>query len=135
MAAPFTGGCACGAVRYACSAEPPMIVNCHCRDCQRASGGPFATILAAPKQELTITGEVHYHEVMSDRGSPIARGFCGTCGSRLFSFPEAPFIGVSAGSLDDPSWCRPTCDIYTDSAQPWAVMNPELPKFSHMPPQ
>ena len=38
MAAPFTGGCACGAVRYECSAEPLMMGNCHCRDFLRATG-------------------------------------------------------------------------------------------------
>jgi hypothetical protein len=134
MAAPFSGGCACGAVRYECSAEPLMMGNCHCRDCQRASGGPFVSIVAVPKDALKITGEVKYHEVTGDNGSPIKRGFCGKCGSRLFGFPAAPFIGVSAGSLDDPSWYRPTFDIYTSSAQPWDYMNPELAKFPKMPP-
>jgi hypothetical protein len=134
MAAPFSGGCACGAVRYECSAEPLMMGNCHCRDCQRASGGPFVSIVAVPKDALKITGDVKYHEVKADSGDPIKRGFCGTCGSRLFGFPSAPFIGVSAGSLDDPSWYRPTFDIYISSAQPWDYMNPELAKFPKMPP-
>jgi hypothetical protein len=134
MAAPFSGGCACGAVRYECSAEPLMMGNCHCRDCQRASGGPFVSIVAVPKDALKITGDVKYHEVKADSGRPIKRGFCGKCGSRLFGFSSAPFIGVSAGSLDDPSWYSPSFDIYTSSAQPWDYMNPELAKFPKMPP-
>lgn len=36
---PFTGGCVCGAVRYGCTAEPVMMFKCHCRDCQRVTGG------------------------------------------------------------------------------------------------
>ena len=92
------------------------------------------SIVAVPKDSLKITGEVKYHEVTGDSGSPIKRGFCGKCGSRLFGFPAAPFVGVSAGSLDDPSWYRPTFDIYTSSAQPWDYMNPELAKFRKMPP-
>jgi hypothetical protein len=33
----FSGGCACGRVRYECI-EPPIVeLICHCRDCQRAS--------------------------------------------------------------------------------------------------
>ena len=32
---------ACGATRYACSGEPLAMLNCHCRDCQQASGAPF----------------------------------------------------------------------------------------------
>jgi hypothetical protein len=41
MKLPFTGGCACGAIRYECNAEPIMMGKCHCRDCQHISGGPF----------------------------------------------------------------------------------------------
>jgi hypothetical protein len=45
MPAPFSGGCACGAIRYECSAEPIVMGNCHCRDCQlerrRLLGGHF----------------------------------------------------------------------------------------------
>jgi hypothetical protein len=43
-------------------------------------------------------------------------------------------IGISAGSLDDPSWYKPAMDIFTASAQPWDYMNPELPKFPKGPP-
>ena len=135
MAAPFTGGCACGAVRYECAAAPLLVGDCHCRDCWRASGGPFVSVLGVPKEALTITGEVKYHEVTGESGNPIKRGFCATCGSRLFGFPAGvPFAGISAGSLDDPSWYRPAFDIYTASAQPWDFMNPELAKFPKMPP-
>ena len=57
MATPFTGGCACGAVRYECAAEPVMTGNCHCRDCQKATGGAFVPALAVPTAALKITGE------------------------------------------------------------------------------
>ena len=36
---PYTGGCACGAIRYECNAEPMFSWICHCRECQRATGG------------------------------------------------------------------------------------------------
>ena len=35
MKIPFTGGCACGAIRYECTVEPTSMFKCHCRDCQR----------------------------------------------------------------------------------------------------
>ena len=45
MATRFTGGCMCGAVRYECATEPVISGNCHCRDCQRAGGGGFVSVL------------------------------------------------------------------------------------------
>ncbi|GAB1538562.1 hypothetical protein NUACC21_12240 [Scytonema sp. NUACC21] len=88
-----------------------------------------------PQNSLTITGEVKYRNVIGDSGSIVGRGFCPNCGSRLFSKPPIPeLMGITAGSLDDPSWFRPAMDIYTASAQPWYYMNPELPKFAKMPP-
>lgn len=136
MATPFTGGCMCGAVRYECSAEPIMTGNCHCRDCQRASGGGFVSVLLVPKNALKITGDVKYYDVKADSGNTISRGFCPNCGARLFSKPTVvpDLMGIMAGSLDDPSRYRPTMDIYTASAQPWDYMNPDLPQFPKMPP-
>lgn len=135
MATKFTGGCLCGSVRYECSAEPIAMGNCHCRDCQRATGSAYASGLLVPQSALTITGDVKYYEVTGDSGSMVGRGFCPNCGSRLFSKPPNPeLMGILAGSLDDPSYFKPTMDIYTDSAQPWVCMNPDLPKFGKMPP-
>ncbi len=42
MKVPFTGGCLCGTIRYKCSAEPIVMGNCHCRDCQGGTGSAFA---------------------------------------------------------------------------------------------
>ena len=134
MATKFTGGCLCGSVRYECSAEPITMGNCHCRDCQQATGSAYASGLLVPHSAVTITGEVKYYDVIGDSGNLVGRGFCPNCGSRLFSKPPmAELMGIMAGSLDDPSWFCPTMNIYTDSAQPWVYMNPDLPKFAKMP--
>ena len=49
MPTPFFGGCACGAIRYTCAAAPLFALNCHCRDCQRASGSAFCPVLYVPR--------------------------------------------------------------------------------------
>lgn len=135
MATPFTGGCRCRAIRYECSAEPLLSGNCHCRDCQMFSGSPFAANLAVPRDAVKITGEVKYYDVQTDSGNTFSRGFCPTCGSSLFGKPSGMphLVVIAAGSLDDPSWYRPTMDIYTSSAQPWDYMKPDLAKFPKMP--
>lgn len=137
MATVLTGGCMCGAVRYECSTEPLMAANCHCRDCQRATGGAYASVFFVPRNAVKITGEVKYYDVKGDSGNILSRGFCPTCGSRLFGKPAVmpDAMGIMAGSLDDPSRHRPAMDIYTASAQPWDYLNPELPKFPKGPPR
>jgi hypothetical protein len=137
MATPFTGGCMCGAVRYECSAVPGLTANCHCRDCQRATGTAYVSVLFVPRTAITITGEVKYYDVKGDSGHILSRGFCPTCGSRLFGKPAVlpELMGIMPGSLDDPSPHQPAMDIYTASAQPWDYMNPELPKYPKGPPR
>lgn len=135
MAAPFTGGCLCGAIRYECSAEPFAIGNCHCRDCQRSGGSAFVPGLFVLQDTLTIMGEVKYYDVKAESGNMMSRGFCPHCGTPLFGVSTSVpgVIGIRAGSLDDPSWYRPAMDFYTASAQPWDYMNPDLPKFPTLP--
>ncbi len=135
MKVPFSGGCLCGAVRYKCSAEPMMTGHCHCKGCQKMTGSAFATAFAVPKDALTVTGEVRCYEVTADSGNITRRSFCPECGSWLFGGSSGmPGLAViMAGSMDDPSWLKPGMNIFTTCAQPWAPMNPDLPKFPGMP--
>jgi hypothetical protein len=138
MATTYAGGCACGAIRYECSADAPQSFNCHCRDCQRATGSAYTSFLVVPSGTLKlIRGNPKFHSVRADSGHTTSRGFCPDCGSPLLGkITEVPEIMVIlAGSLDDPSWHRPAADFYTSSAQPWDFMNPALAKFEKEPEQ
>jgi len=110
--------------------------NCHCRDCQKASGGAYEPDIGLPAAALKITGPVKYYETKADSGNMLSRGFCPECGASLFGRTSAvPDLAmITAGSLDDPSLYKPTLDIFTASAQPWDHMNPTLAKFPKMPP-
>jgi hypothetical protein len=138
MKLPFTGGCACGAIRYECNAESIMMGKCHCRDCQHLSGGPFVPFVIVPTEAFRFTRrELQYHFTDSLKGGKHKRGFCAQCGSRLTgaeSDTPSPIIGVVAGSLDDPNWFRPQMDIFTSDAQPWDQMDPAIPKYEKYPP-
>lgn len=132
-----TGGCMCGAIRYECNAEPIATAYCHCRDCQRASGGGFSTVVLAPNPAVKITkGQPKAYSVKAESGNTVTRKFCGECGSPLFSELSASpaLMVIKAASLDDPSGLKPAMNIWTDSAQPWAYLDPNLPKFPKNPP-
>jgi len=137
---PFSGGCACGAIRFECSAAPIGMVNCHCRDCQKASGGSFSPTVIVPAAALRLVqGEPTYHQVRAESGHTARRAFCAYCGTPLFAASTAKrdCAGIKAGSLDDPSWFKPEADVWTCSAQPWDHMDPAVPKFvkGRLPPR
>jgi len=135
MVVPFSGGCACGAIRYECSAHPVFSWNCHCRDCQRASGSAFCPVLYVSKATLTITGKSKYYDVRAESGNQVSRGFCPECGSPVFIQAElVPDLqGLWAASLDDPSQFQALVQVWTRSAQPWDCLTPTLQKVEKAP--
>ena len=50
MSKPYTGGCACGAIRYEISAEPLAMIDCQCHDCQHTSGTGHGSYLSFPSR-------------------------------------------------------------------------------------
>jgi len=136
MSTHYSGGCACGNIRYECNAEPVMSVNCHCRDCQHATGSAYSTDMVIPVSGWKLTsGSPKYFDKKADSGNIVSRGFCGDCGSPLFAKESAApdIIVITAGSLDDPTRYSPTGDLWTKSAQPWDHMNPDIEKFETQP--
>ncbi len=132
----FTGGCACGAIRYESTAAPVFMVHCHCRDCQRSSGGPFSSFAVVPKDALKILqGTLRYHASPSEMGGQTHRGFCPECGTPIMGGPDGVphIVAIRSGSLDDPSWFSPQVDVWTDDAHGWDHMNPAVAKFEKYP--
>jgi hypothetical protein len=126
----FAGGCACGRVAYACSEAPFSMVNCHCRDCQRAGGSGHSPSVVVKRSAFRITrGEPRFYERRADSGATARRAFCADCGSPLYASTSArpELVVIRAGSLDDPSWFRPGAVVFADSAQAWDPLEPGVP--------
>ena len=109
-----TGGCLCGAVRYAVHGPLRDVVNCHCRQCQRTSGhhGAYA---AAARGDLSLAEDrgLKWYESSDDA----RRGFCADCGSNLFWEPvHQRHIAIAAGSFDQPTGLKTTGNIFTADA-------------------
>lgn len=137
MTSPFSGKCACGAVRYRCTSAPIAMLNCHCSDCQRASGAPFASGVVVMTSDLEIDGAPKAYAVRGGSGKMTTRGFCGDCGSPLFTQSEvnAQFTSIRFTSLDDASAFAPMLNIWTSAAQPWVCLDEKLPHFAESPQQ
>lgn len=113
-----TGGCQCGALRYAMYVAPQNSHVCHCRMCQRATGGLFAALAGAPKADFAWTkGE----PAVFASSNLASRAYCRDCGTPLsfsYNLPEARFY-VTIGSLDDPSAVPIVNQYGLESRIPW----------------
>ena len=101
----MTGGCQCGAVRYALRAEPTEPSICHCRMCQKAFGNYIAPLAGVLMGELEWTRGEPGRFRSSDA---VERGFCRDCGTPLFYRElHRDRISVAIGTLDEPDRVAP----------------------------
>jgi hypothetical protein len=124
----LTGGCQCGAIRFAVTASPMKISICHCRMCQKASGAPFASFADIQKSDFAWTRG----KPAAFRSSSIAeRDFCKDCGTPLsFRRVDGERIEIMTGTFDRPDRVIPTRQYGTESRLGWVVGIANLPSLT-----
>jgi hypothetical protein len=135
MSTPYTGGCACGAIRFDIAGPPLFQNHCQCLDCQRKSGTGHGSYLTFARQGVTQTGEATQWHSTGDSGTAKTQAFCPTCGSPVFvTFAAMPdLFTVHAASLDDPSRFKPDAVTYSVRGLAWDHIDPALRRFDRMP--
>ena len=119
----LSASCHCGKVHIALPAPAAGVLACHCGDCRKMHGN-FNAFLAAPRSDLTVTGEEALVWYQSSEAS--RRAFCGTCGARVVK--EITAAGrwlVSAGLIDGPSGRRIVRNLWEQSMPDWYAL-PEV---------
>ena len=121
----LTGGCQCGAVRFALSAPPAKTSICHCRMCQKATGAPFASLADVPHEHFSWTRG----KPAAFRSSSIAeRDFCAACGTPLsFRRIGGTKIEIMTGTFDRPDRVVPSQQFGTESRLGWVVAIANMP--------
>ena len=124
----LTGGCQCGAIRFALTSAPLKVSICHCRMCQKASGAPFASFADIDKGDFAWTRG----QPAAFRSSSIAmRDFCAACGTPLsFRRIDGPRIEIMTGTFDRPDRLVPTRQYGSESRLGWVVAVANLPSQS-----
>lgn len=111
-----TGGCQCGRIRFSVRLADDDAYLCHCRMCQRATGGVAAAFT------LVDTVAVRWTTQPPDRyrSSPFAqRGFCAACGTPLtYESDGHDKIDLTVGSFDDPGRFHPVAHSGVESRHP-----------------
>ena len=116
----LTGGCGCGAVRFAVATALGPARYCHCTRCQRRTGTAASASAIVASGSIAVTqGEEHLRAWMPEGGRQAV--FCGVCGSALFiRHPETgEFAGVRLGVIDGDPGVRPTARQFVAYAAPW----------------
>lgn len=121
----LTGGCQCGSVRFASYAQPGRISICHCRMCQKAVAGPFASLVEIPHSDFAWTRGTPG----TFRSSSLAeRDFCSACGTPLsYRKIDGPVIELLTGAFDRPDRMIPTYQTGIESKLAWIAHLHELP--------
>ncbi|UWU90327.1 GFA family protein [Bradyrhizobium sp. CB1015] len=136
MEKPYTGGCACGAIRYSIEREPLFSNHCQCRDCQRESGSGHGSYATFARAGVTLTGDARHWDMVADSGKVKTRGFCTQCGVAVYmTFAAQPDVfTIRAASLDEPARYKPQAVTFAARGQAWDPLDPGLVKFEGMPP-
>jgi hypothetical protein len=128
--ATITGGCLCGAVRFA--ARPPTLFccHCHCHWCRRAHGAAFVTWFGVPQEGFTLTQGAE-HLVWYASSEQSSRGFCARCGTTLFFRSQlAPGeMHVTLANTDGPIDVEPQAHTFFADHVPWVTLGDELPRL------
>jgi hypothetical protein len=124
----ITGGCLCGAVRFA--AEPPTLFccHCHCHWCRRAHGAAFVTWFGVSEAAFRLTsGEDALKWFASSEKSE--RGFCTRCGTTMFfrsTFAPGE-VHVALACADDAIDRKPQAHVFHEARVFWVKLGDDLP--------
>ncbi|WP_114951339.1 GFA family protein [Sphingosinicella terrae] len=126
MVMEMAGGCACGRIRYRATIENDDAYLCHCRMCQRATGGVSVAFKGVRKADVSWQAEPDWYV-----SSPIARRpYCRDCGTSLgFAFPDSDHMDLTIGSFDDPSRFRPAHHFGAESLHRAWLNTEGLPEY------
>lgn len=123
-----TGGCQCGRIRYEVRACTDEAYWCHCRMCQKATGGIAAAFVQVEPANVSWLTEPDWYA-----SSPVARRpFCSQCGTPL-GFAWADGTGdmdLTVGSFDDPAPFRPVLHAGCESMHEAWLDTRDLPRLN-----
>ena len=126
MSCTMSGGCQCGRVRYEVELASDDAYWCHCRMCQKATGGTAAAFVQAEPGRVRWLSEPDWYQ-----SSAIAhRPFCSRCGTPLgFGFLDGEGgLDLTVGSFDDPSPFRPILHAGAESLHEAWLDTRDLPR-------
>ncbi len=125
----LTGGCVCGAVRYARTPTIKFkIYACHCSDCQKRTGTSFSLQQLALEADFTVQGEMIEGGFTQPSGARARLFACPKCHSRIYGANDTRpgLVIIRAGTFDHNKLNVPEVHVWAQSKQPWISLPPDV---------
>lgn len=119
----WTGGCQCGAVRFAVTDPLGEASICYCRMCQKATGGAFGLFVHVDRDGLNWTRGTPKRFASSNVAQ---RGFCGECGTPL-TWEYDGGIDITVAAFDKAAEIEPVVQMAFDGQFTWLWRVDALP--------
>jgi len=133
----YTGSCLCGGIKFRIESELGPIQVCHCSQCRKAQGTPFATNMPVSSAAFHLVGGAELLTVFESSPGK-QRVFCSKCGSPIYSKKDSlpGVLRIRAGLVNEPLSVKPVAHSYTGSKANWWPINDDLPQFeeAYVPP-
>ncbi len=117
--------CRCGQLTATCVEQPVRVSICHCRACQRRTGGPFSAQARFPIENVSIDGQFRVWERLADSGRKAWYRWCVGCGGTIAYVNEGveELVAVPLGAFADDTGDEPlpalTSSVFESEKQPW----------------
>ena len=124
------GSCLCAGITYEYHGEISGLAVCHCNQCKRAQGTPFATNAPLDFNKFKILSGDHL--LKSYFSSPNKhRVFCSNCGSPIFSqrtdMPD--IIRLRVGTVTEGKIPEPAYQAFCESKSDWFILDDAKPAY------
>jgi hypothetical protein len=127
----------CGEVRYEVSEPLVGATYCHCKRCQRRTGGAASAQARVARGSLRVVSGEELLRAWDPPGGGYAKIFCSSCGSAMWSRPpeDPEVIAVRLGTFDGDPGIRPALRQFVAYAAPWEpIPDDGLPRYAEMRP-
>ncbi|QYF95163.1 GFA family protein [Massilia sp. PAMC28688] len=124
--------CSCGQLTAQVDGEPVRVSICHCLNCQRRTGGPFAQQARFARKDVATSGTATTFAIAGDSGSSATFHFCPRCGATVFYQAEGleEFIMIPVGAFADPTFPAPAVSVYEERKHGWVQPPPDAEHYA-----
>lgn len=124
----LSGGCSCGAVRFAID-DYLYVLMCHCYACKKRTGSAYGLSVMIDNKDLSeFFGEIKTFVRKGESGKLVRYDLCPQCGTTVRWHVEVVpnRQAFAAGAFDEPRQFKVAGEMYTEEALPWARLGCDL---------